>query len=311
MDEKHVTVLLKETVDAIDIKPDGVYVDCTLGGGGHSALICSQLDESGTLIGIDQDDFAIGYASERLKDYQCQKHLIRDSFFNIKEILRSLEIEKVDGIIYDLGVSSFQFDMAERGFSYQKDGLLDMRMDRRNEVRAATIVNTYSKEEIIRILKDYGEEKFAVRIADKIIIHRQEKPIETTLELTELIKQAYPSKERFKEKHPARKSFQALRIAVNHELDYLEQSLRDSVDSLKTGGRIGVITFHSLEDRLVKQLFNELKDPCICPKDFPVCVCGRKPQIQLVNRKPVIPDKNECEMNRRARSAKLRVAEKI
>ncbi|MDO4289166.1 MAG: 16S rRNA (cytosine(1402)-N(4))-methyltransferase RsmH [Eubacterium sp.] len=311
MEFSHVTVLLKETVDALNIKPDGIYVDGTLGGGGHSERICQSLGKDGVLIGIDQDDFALDYAAKRLAPYTCTKHLVKNNFVNLEAVLQSLDISAIDGIIYDLGVSSFQFDDERRGFSYHNDGPLDMRMNQSAALSAYEVVNDYPPEKLKKILQVYGEERHAARIVAAILRHREERPIETTLALAEIIKEAYPAKERFKEKHPARKSFQAIRLEVNHELDILEKAFGAGIEALKPGGRLGVITFHSLEDRIAKNFFREQANPCTCPPDFPKCVCGKTPRIKLVTRKPLAPSPEEVACNRRARSAKLRVVEKI
>lgn len=311
MEYKHNTVLLNETVDSLEINPDGIYVDATMGGGGHSEEICKRLSENGTFIGIDQDQFAQNYAQERLRDYKCKKIFIKNNFKNLKEELNNHGIFQIDGIIYDLGVSSFQLDDKDRGFSYHGNGPLDMRMDESASLNAKDIVNTYSQEEIADILYKFGEEKFSRRIAENIVKAREDKEITTTEELSELIKRSYPKKQRYKGKHPARKSFQALRIAVNNELDILDSSYDQALEILKPGGRIAVITFHSLEDRVTKQYFKNKLNPCTCPPEFPVCICGKTPEIKLINRKPIIPSEDELEANNRARSAKLRVAEKI
>ncbi len=304
---QHKSVLLSETVDGLKIRPDGIYVDATMGGGGHSEEILKRLDAQGTFIGIDQDDYAQKRARERLKDYPAKKFFVKDNFKNLRGILSELGIDKIDGIVFDLGVSSFQFDDSARGFSYHHEGPLDMRMDRQATLSAAEVVNTYEKEDLIKILKEYGEERFAARIAQKIIENR---PIATTTELSELVKEAYPKKMRFKGKHPARKTFQALRIATNDELGILEGTLRESVRSLKPGGRLCVISFHSLEDRIVKNVFKELSDPCTCPPDFPVCVCGKKPLVDRITRKPLRPSQGEIDDNKRSRSALLRIVER-
>ncbi len=295
MTSQHITVLLHETVEGLAIEPQGVYVDCTLGGGGHSELICKALGEEGTLIGIDQDDYALSRATARLEPYACHKIFIHNSFFNLDQILKENAPEGVDGIAFDLGVSSFQFDDADRGFSYHNEGPLDMRMDKGQAFSAYDVVNAYDREEIVRVLHQFGEERFAGRIANRIISAREEAPIKTTKELAEIIRLAYPPKERFKEKHPARKTFQAIRIEVNHELDYLEGALSAGIDHLKPGGRMCVITFHSLEDRLVKQFFKKRQNPCTCPPDFPICVCGKKADIKLITRKPMAPEEQELE----------------
>jgi len=311
MEFSHTTVMLYETVEGLNVKPDAIYVDGTLGGGGHSALICSKLGSDGMLIGIDQDEFALNYAKKRLEPFTCQKKFINNNFVNLKTILQELEITQIDGIIFDLGVSSFQLDDETRGFSYHHDGPLDMRMDKQAELSAYDVVNKYAFKELVAILRNYGEEKHANRIVKAIIQQREIAPITRTLELADLIKKAYPPKERYKQKHPARKTFQAIRLEVNHELNILKAALSDAIAFLKPGGRIGVITFHSLEDRIVKHLFQEQENPCICPSDFPQCVCGRKPQVKRITRKPTLPSTLEIENNRRSRSAKLRIAEKI
>lgn len=311
MDYSHKSVLLDESIESLNIKPGGTYVDATMGGGGHSYEIAKRIGPTGTLIGIDQDDFAQNYAQDRLKDVECNKIFVKDNFSNLENILDELEIDHIDGILYDLGVSSFQLDDDERGFSYHHEGPLDMRMDKTKDFSAKDIVNNYSKEELIRVLREYGEERFANRIAERIIREREIKPIETTSELSEIVKAAYPGKERHKKKHPARKTFQALRIEVNKELDILEPSFKSAIKHLNPGGRISIITFHSLEDRIVKHFFKKQQNPCTCPPEFPMCVCGKKPEIKLINRKPILPSAEELEENNRARSAKLRVAEKI
>ena len=305
----HVSVLLAEAVDGLAVKPGGVYVDGTLGGGGHSEEILRRLAGTGRLIGIDRDEEALEAAGRRLAG-AGNLTLIHGNFGSLREILRGLEIEAVDGILLDLGVSSHQFDAAERGFSYRADAPLDMRMDRSGGITAAEVVNTYSEAELARILRDYGEEPFARSIAKNIVRRRAEKPVETTLELAEIIRDSIPMKARRTGGHPARRSFQAIRIEVNGELTVLEETIGDLIDLLAPGGRLSVITFHSLEDRIVKNKFKEAEDPCICPKDFPVCVCGRKSKGRAVTRKPVLPAEAEAERNPRARSAKLRVFER-
>lgn len=310
MELKHVSVLLDESIENLDIKEDGIYVDCTLGGGGHSEEILKRLSSDGMLIGIDQDDFALNYAEERLEKYPAKKVFVKSNFEKLGEVLDDLGVEKVDGVLYDLGVSSFQLDDDERGFSYHHEGPLDMRMDKTRSFDAKELVNTYPKEKLIEVMRKYGEEKYAGRIAQAIINAREESPIETTTQLAEIIKKAYPAKERAK-KHPARKAFQAFRIEVNRELNILEPSFDAAIEHLAPGGRLCIITFHSLEDRIVKNYLKTQQNPCICPPDFPVCVCGRKPTVRLVTRKPISPKKDETEENQRARSAKLRVAERI
>lgn len=309
MEFKHYSVMLHETVDALNIKPDGVYVDCTLGGGGHSLEIAKRLT-TGTLISIDRDADAIKAGEERLRDYKGRVKFVNDNFKNIKEILSFLGIEKVDGITADLGVSSYQLDTAERGFSYHYDAPLDMRMSREDRFSARELVNTYSEIELSRVISDYGEEKFASRIAKEIVKSREEKEIETTLELVEIIKRAVPRQSQL-EKHPARRTFQALRIEVNDEIGMLKGAVEAMIDSLKEKGRLAVITFHSLEDRAVKEVFREKTDGCTCPSNFPVCVCGFKEEIKNLTKKPIIPSDAELDENNRSRSAKLRVAEKI
>ena len=306
MEFHHVTVLLHETVDSINVKKGGVYADFTLGGGGHTALI---LEKGGKVYGIDRDITAIENAKKRFAG--CDFVAVHDNFSNIKEIAQRNNIEAFDGIIADLGVSSPQLDEAERGFSYMNDAPLDMRMDRRDLLTAHSVVNTYSKEDLRRIITDYGEERWAARIADFIVKRRAEKSIDTTFELVDVIKAAIPQSARKDGPHPAKRTFQAIRIEVNGELKILEQAMRDGAALLKKGGRISVITFHSLEDRIIKKTFASLANGCTCPKDFPVCVCGNKPQVKVVNTKPVLPGDKELEENPRARSSKLRTAEKI
>ena len=305
---EHVTVMLEKTVDMLDVKPGGLYADFTLGGGGHTGLILSR---GGRVIGIDRDTTAIESCRERLKDYGSNFIPVHDNFSNIKNILKNVGAEALDGIVADLGVSSPQLDVAERGFSYMHDAPLDMRMDKSSAFSARELVNEYAEEELFRVINDYGEERWAARIAKFIVDARAEAPIETTGRLVEIIKAAVPRGARRDGPHPAKRTFQAIRIEVNGELDILGQALRDGVELLKTGGRIAVITFHSLEDRIVKDTFAELSTGCICPKEFPVCVCGKKPTVRLVNRKPASPDEEELRLNPRSRSSKLRAAEKI
>ncbi|URZ00893.1 16S rRNA (cytosine(1402)-N(4))-methyltransferase RsmH [Clostridium felsineum] len=310
MEFNHVPVLLEETIENLDIKEDGIYVDCTLGGAGHSSEILKRLSDKGRLIGIDQDKDALKAASERLKDYK-NFTFVHDNFSNIKSILEELRIDKVDGILADLGVSSYQLDEAERGFSYMNDAPLDMRMNRDNEFSAYDVVNVYDEEKLYSVIRNYGEEKFAKRIARFIVEKRSEGPINTTFELVEIIKAAIPAKFRRQGPHPAKRTFQAIRIEVNHELQILNKTIEDAVDKLEDGGRICIITFHSLEDRIIKNKYRELQDPCICPKDIPMCVCGKKPKIKIITRKPIEASSAELEYNPRSRSAKLRVAKKI
>ncbi len=307
----HISVLLQESIAHLNIQPDGVYVDGTLGGGGHSALVCESLSDKGMLIGTDRDTVALQAAGERLQNFACRKELVHRNFFEIKSVLSELGIAGIDGAILDLGVSSPQLDDAKRGFSYNQTARLDMRMDQSATLDAWTVVNTYSEETLSDIIFRYGEERYARRIAAAIVAKRTSAPIETTTELSEIIKSAFPPAGRFADKHPAKRTFQAIRIAVNHELDGLETAIRDFVDVLKPKGRLAIITFHSLEDRIVKNTFSDLAKGCECPKDFPVCVCGKEPKVKLMTKKPVIAGKQELEDNNRAHSAKLRVIEKI
>lgn len=309
MEFKHIPVLLEEVIESLDIKEDGIYVDCTLGGAGHSSEILKRLSNKGRLIGIDQDENALRAAKERLKDYSNVTY-VHNNFYNIDEILNELNLEKVDGILMDLGVSSYQLDTAERGFSYMQDAPLDMRMNTQNQFSAYNIINEYSESEIFRIIKDYGEDKFAKKIARRIVEARNEKPIETTLELVEIIRKTIPMKFQ-KNGHPAKKTFQAIRIEVNKELDILDNAVEGSIKHLNKDGRLSIITFHSLEDRIIKVKFKDLENPCKCPKEFPICICGKKPIIKVITRKPIEPSEDEREQNSRSRSAKLRVAKKI
>ncbi len=310
MEFAHTSVLLEETIEGLHIRPDGVYVDGTLGGAGHSYEICRRLSGAGRLIGIDQDGDAIEAAKERLREYEDRVTVVRSNYQDMPAVLRDLGIRSVDGILLDLGVSSYQLDTVERGFTYKEDAPLDMRMDQRQEKTARDIVNGYTEEELCRILWDYGEERFARNIARRIVQARQEKPVETTGELNEIIRKAIPAKARTSGGHPGKRTFQAIRIELNRELEVLEESLNGMIDLLDDGGRICVITFHSLEDRIVKNIFRKNEDPCICPKEFPVCVCGRKPKGRVVTRKPILPGDREKEYNKRSRSAKLRIFER-
>ena len=311
MEFNHISVLLEESVEMLKVKPGGVYADGTLGGGGHSSLICSHLSKDGTLIGIDRDETALLAASERLSGYECKKILCHDNFFNIKKVIEKSGIDGLDGAILDLGVSSPQLDTAERGFSYNMCGALDMRMDKTAGLDAYTVVNTYDEKKLADIIFKYGEERHARRVANAICRHREAAPIETTTELSEIIKEAFPPSARYADKHPAKRTFQAIRIEVNGELDAIEPTIRNATDILAPEGRIAIITFHSLEDRIVKQTYADLASGCNCPRDLPVCVCGRKPRVNVLTRKPILPSERELEENPRSRSAKLRVAEKI
>ena len=304
----HKSVLLYETVGSLNIKPGGIYVDGTLGGGGHAYEVCKRLG-GGRLIGIDQDADAIRAAGERLAPFKDKVTIVRSNYQNIENVLKELNIEKVDGIYLDLGVSSYQLDTASRGFTYREDAPLDMRMDQRNPTTAADIVNGYSEMELFHIIRDYGEDNFAKNIAKHIVKARAEKPVETTGELSEIIKAAIPAKVRATGGHPAKRTFQAIRIELNHELDVLENSIDTMIDRLNADGRLCIITFHSLEDRIVKNAFRTAQNPCVCPSDFPVCVCGRKPKGRVITRKPILPSGEEMEVNPRSKSAKLRIFE--
>ena len=310
MDFKHISVLLEESVKNLNITKDGTYVDCTLGGGGHSEKILTQLSPAGRLIGIDRDEEAIAAARKRLEKYPNTVY-VHDNFHNIKNILSNLDIEYADGIIADLGVSSYQLDNRERGFSYMEDARLDMRMDSTAELDAYQVVNTYSEERLADIIFQYGEEKFSRKIARLICERRKEAPLETTLELVDIIKRAIPEKFRQKGSHPAKRTFQAIRIEVNGELEPLGQAVEDMFECLRPGGRLSIITFHSLEDRIVKTKYQELATGCTCPPQFPVCVCGKTPRGKIITRKPILPTEDECEYNKRSKSAKLRIIEKI
>ena len=310
MEFKHVSVLLNECIDALNIKENGIYVDCTLGGAGHSSHIVEHLSKDGLLIGIDQDKDALKAAKERLKEFKNVKY-VHNNFYNIDSILNELDIPKVDGILMDLVVSSYQLDEAERGFSYMKDAPLDMRMDRDNDFSAYEIINDYSEDELYKIIKDYGEERFAKRIANIIVNRRAEKPIETTFELVDIIKAAIPARMRRDGPHPAKRTFQAIRIEVNSELKILNKTIEDGVNKLNKGGRMAIITFHSLEDRIVKLKYRELENPCTCPREFPICACGKLPTVKVISKKGIAPTEKEIEENPRSRSAKLRIIEKL
>ena len=307
---KHKSVLLEETVDGLAIKADGIYVDGTLGGGGHAFEVCSRLNEQGRFIGIDQDAAAIEAASERLRDFGEKVTIIRSNYCEMKSRLHEIGVDKVDGIVIDLGVSSYQLDTAERGFSYRVDAPLDMRMDQRQQLTAREIVNTYSEADLFRVIRDYGEDKFAKNIAKHIVIERQKAPIETTGQLNEIIRHAIPMKFQKTAGHPSKRTFQAIRIELNRELDVLRESLDDMIEMLNPGGRICIITFHSLEDRIVKSAFRKNENPCICPSHFPVCVCGNVSKGKVITRKPILPSEEELEYNSRSKSAKLRIFER-
>lgn len=310
MEFQHKSVLLQECIENLNIRPDGIYVDGTLGGAGHSQEIIKRLTDKGLLIGIDQDRAAIEAASEKLSAYEGRFRIVRDNYVHMARVLAGFGIRKVDGILLDLGVSSYQLDTPERGFSYMEDAPLDMRMDQRQEKTARDIVNGYTEQELYRVIRDYGEDKFAKNIAKHIARARQDKPVETTGELAAIIKGAIPARVRAQGGHPAKRTFQAIRIELNQELSVLSEALGQMVGLLKPGGRLCVITFHSLEDRIVKTRFREWEHPCVCPPDFPVCVCGKKSQGRVVSRKPVLPGEEEMEENPRSKSAKLRVFEK-
>lgn len=310
MEFKHKSVLLEETIEGLRVKPDGIYVDGTLGGAGHALEVCRKLSAKGRFIGIDQDQDAIIAASARLSSYD-QAAIIRSNYCYMVPELKNLGIQRVNGIVLDLGVSSYQLDNEERGFTYRADAPLDMRMDQRQDRTAGDIVNGYEEKELYRIIRDYGEDKFAKNIARHIVKAREEAPIRTTGELTEIIRRAIPMKMQAKSGHPAKRTFQAIRIELNRELDVLRDSLDGMIDILDDGGRICIITFHSLEDRIVKTIFRKNENPCTCPPDFPVCVCGNKPKGRVITRKPILPSEQEMEENPRSKSAKLRIFERI
>ena len=310
MEFEHVPVLFNEVMEALDIKPDGIYVDGTVGGGGHSSGICQRLTEDGMLIAVDRDREALAAAENRLKEYSCRKRFVHANYSDVEAIAEAAG-KKVQGILLDLGVSSYQLNNPERGFSYMQDAPLDMRMDDSDRFTAYDIVNGYSRDELTRMIREYGEERWASRIAEFIVRERAEAPIDSTGRLTEIIKAAIPAKARRTGPHPAKRTFQAIRIEVNDELGHLREAVEKLPDLLESGGRIAIITFHSLEDRIVKTEFERRLDPCTCPKDFPVCVCGKVADVKRVTRKPIAPSEEETETNPRARSAKLRVLEKL
>lgn len=310
MEFNHYSVLLEETIEGLQIKSNGTYVDGTLGGGGHAFQVCRRL-ENGHFLGIDQDEAAIEAAGKRLEEFQEKVTIVRSNYCNMKEILKEQGISGVDGIVLDLGVSSYQLDTIERGFSYKYDTDLDMRMDQRQSLTAKKIVNEYSQQELFRIIRDFGEDQFAQNIAKHIVKAREEHPIETTFQLNEIIKAAIPAKMRASGGHPSKRTFQAIRIECNKELEVLKNTLDDMIEVLNPGGRLCIITFHSLEDRLVKSAFKKNENPCVCPPDFPVCVCGRASQGKVITRKPILPSEEELANNSRSKSAKLRIFEKI
>lgn len=312
MEFNHKSVLLEETINSLNIKPDGIYVDGTLGGAGHAAKVIERLSGNGRFVGIDQDEDALCAAKDKLSRYndKVRIDIVKSNYKDMINVLKSLNIEKVDGILLDIGVSSYQIDTVERGFTYKEDGPLDMRMDKSSSFSAKNVVNEYSEMELFRIIRDYGEDKFAKNIAKHIVQKRAEKPFETTGELIEAIKAAIPAKIRANGGHPAKKTFQAIRIEVNKELEVLENSIDEMIDALADGGRLSIITFHSLEDRIVKNKFRENETPCICPPNFPVCVCGRKSKGIVITRKPIVPSDEEISENKRSKSSKLRVFER-
>ncbi len=307
----HRSVLLDECIESLNIKPDGIYVDGTAGGGGHSLEIVKRLTNGGKLIAIDRDDAAIAAATERLSNYLDRVIFVRNNFSSAADVCRGLGIDKIDGILLDLGVSSYQLDTAERGFTHNTDAPLDMRMDRRGELDAYTVVNTYTYEELRRVIWEYGEDRFAPKIASAIVKRREQRPIQSTGELVDIIKSAIPPAQREGGHHPAKRTFQAIRIEVNGELDAIEPAIRNAKGIMNKGGRIVIITFHSLEDRIVKQTYADMASGCACPRSLPICVCGKKPEVKILTRKPILPSEKEIEENPRSRSAKLRVAEKL
>ena len=311
MEFKHTSVLFEECMEGLNIKPDGIYVDGTLGGGGHSSGICERLGEEGLLIGIDRDEFALGKARERLAKYGDRIILLHTNFVDGADRIKQEGFDRIDGVVADLGVSSFQLDDATRGFSYMQDAPLDMRMDRTEDFTAYDVVNTYSERELSKIIDMYGEERYASSIARKIVKYRETKPIETTVELSEIIKSGIPAKNKADGPHPAKRTFQAIRIEVNGELSIISDTINNFFPLLKPGGRMSIITFHSLEDRIVKHTFLDKTVGCTCPPDFPVCVCGKKAEGRVITKKPILPSDEELEENPRSRSAKLRVLEKI
>lgn len=311
MEFRHVPVLLNSCIKGLNIKPDGVYVDGTIGGGGHSYYICEQLSAQGTLIGIDRDSDALKAAGERLRGFSCRRELIQGDYADIRQILSGIDVRGIDGALLDIGVSSYQLDNPERGFSYMHDAPLDMRMDRNSSLTAYDVVNTYSRNDLARIISDYGEERWAARIASFIEGKRKEAPIRTTSELVDVIKSAIPASARRAGPHPAKRTFQAIRIEVNDELTQLADAVDEYLDVMNPGGRLAIITFHSLEDRIVKEKFQKRANPCTCPPEFPVCVCGKVADVRKVTKKPLVADEGELAENPRSRSAKLRICEKL
>lgn len=308
---EHVSVLLNECIEGLAIKPEGIYVDGTLGGAGHASVVCSHLTENGYFIGIDQDKNALAVSTERLKGVRPKVSIVSSNFERVEKVLDELEIEGIDGMLIDLGVSSHQLDEPSRGFSYMHDAPLDMRMDQDGTYTAYEVVNDMSEQELFRIIKDYGEERWAKRVAQFIVEARKEKPIETTYELVDVIKKAIPQGARKDGPHPAKRTFQAIRIAVNRELEIIEPTIQSIVRKLNSGGRLCIITFHSLEDRIVKHAFRNLENPCTCAPHVPMCICGKKPLVKVITRKPILPSEEEIEINPRSRSAKLRIVEKL
>lgn len=310
MEFNHVSVLLEECIEGLNINPDGIYVDGTLGGAGHGIEVCRRLSEKGRFVGIDQDEDAIRVSTERLSGFSDRVTIVKSNYVHMKRVLQELGVEQVNGILLDLGVSSYQLDTQERGFSYMADASLDMRMDRSQTLTAGDVVNTYPEEKLYQVIKEYGEERFARSIARNIVQRRQEKRIETTGELVDVIRASMPAKAKNGKGHPAKRTFQAIRIEVNHELEVLQESLEDMVSLLADGGRLCIITFHSLEDRMVKNFFRRMENPCTCPPDFPVCVCGKQSKGKVITRKPILPGTEELDKNKRSKSAKLRIFEK-
>lgn len=311
MEFRHTSVLFLETIRNLSINPGGIYVDGTLGGGGHASGICEKLDQEGIFIGIDRDGDAIRAAEERLKNFPCRKIFVQNNYANIKDVLKEQGIQSIDGAVLDLGVSSFQLDNFERGFSYMQEAALDMRMNKEDSLTAETVVNEYNEKELTGLIRKYGEERWASRISEFIVKERKKHRIQTTTELVDVIKAAIPASARREGPHPAKRTFQAIRIEVNDELNQLEKAVDEFVDVLDEGGRLCIITFHSLEDRIVKEAFNRRVNPCTCPKGFPICTCGKVADVKKISGKPILPSPQELEMNPRARSAKLRVIEKL